>query len=168
MNWNEFAVSGMEMARWFTLSSVEDLTDEEMMFQPAEGLNHPLWLLGHIATSESGLILSLCKGEGLLPRDWMGTFGIGSKPVADATVYPSRAEVLSWLEKTHVAAIDYVRSLTPEDLDRRPVGIDRFPKSAQERFSSVAKAITGHIAHESSHTGQVAMLRRLMGKSPRV
>ncbi len=168
MNLNAFAVSAMEMARGLTVSSVADLTEDEMMFQPAAGLNHPLWLLGHIATSENGLILSLCRGEGLLPPDWMGLFGIGSKPVADPTAYPSRAEALSWLERTHAAAIDYVRSLAPEDLDRRPVGIDRFPRSAQERFHSVARGITGHITHESSHTGQIAMLRRLMGKPPRV
>lgn len=168
MNWNEFAVSGLETSRWLTLSSIEDLSDEEMMFQPADGLNHPLWLLGHIVTSENGLILSLCKDENLLPGDWMAKFGIGSKPVADPMAYPSRTKVLDQLKKTHATAVEYVRSLTLEDLDRRPVGIDRFPKSAQERFSTVAKAVCGHISHEAGHAGQISMLRRLMGRPPRV
>ena len=168
MNLNDFVVSALETARWLTVSAVEDLTDEEMMFQPADGLNHPLWLLGHIAGSENGLILGACKGQNLLPKGWMGKFGIGSQPVADPGVYPERDQILALLEKTHAAALDYVMSLAPEDLDDRPVEIDRFPPGAQERFSTVARCISGHVTHESSHVGQIAMLRRIMGKAPRV
>jgi len=168
MDLNDFAVSALDMARWLTLAAVKDLTDREMMFQPALGLNHPLWLIGHIATSENGLILDACAGQDLLPPDWMGKFGIGSQPVSDANVYPTRDEVLALLEKTHAAALDYVKSLTPEDFDTRPVNLDRFPPGVQERFSTVARCISGHVSHEFSHVGQIAMLRRIMGKAPRV
>jgi len=89
MDLNEFAVGALENAKWLATAAVEDLTDAEMMFQPKEGLNHATWLLGHIAESENGLILSFCKGENLLPKGWHGTFGIGSKPTASPAAYPT-------------------------------------------------------------------------------
>ena len=158
----------MESARWLATQAVEGLTDEEMMFQPKPGLNHPLWLLGHIAESENGLILSFCKGENLLPEGWHGKFGIGSKPDADAGGYPSKDEILAHMEKVHAAAVAYVESLTPDDLDRRPPGIDHLPERAQEMFSTIGKCIYHHVGHACAHAGQITMLRRLLGKQPRV
>ena len=168
MSWNDFAITAMETARMMTLAGVDGLTEEEMMFQPKAGMNHPLWLLGHIATSENGLILHACAGKDLLPEDWMGKFGIKSTPVADMKAYPKREEILATLAKTHAAAMAYVKGLKAEDLDKRPMGIERFPKGAQERFNTVGKCIAGHITHEASHVGQITVLRRLMGKTPRV
>ena len=168
MELNEFAVTGLEMARWMTLAGVEGLTEAEMTYQPKEGMNHPLWLLGHIAVSENGLILRLCSGKDLLSGDWQGKFGIKSVPVADAKAYPKKEEVLAALAKTHEAAIEYVRSLAASDLDKRPMNLGEMPPSAQARFSTIARCIAGHVAHEASHVGQMAVLRRLMGKQPRV
>ena len=105
MSWNDFAITEMETARRMTVAAVEGLTDEEMMYQPKPGMNHPLWLLGHIAGSENGLILHACTGKGMLPEEWAGKFGIGSKPVADAKAYPKREEILAAMAKTHAAAI---------------------------------------------------------------
>jgi len=167
MDLNEFAVGALENARWLATQAVEGLSREEMMFQPKEGLNHATWLLGHIVESENGLILSFCKGENLLPKGWHETFGIGSTPKADASDYPTKDEILGHMEKVHAAAVEYVKSLSPEDLDRRPPGIDHLPERAQELFSTVGKCIWGHVTHASSHAGQITMLRRLLGKQPR-
>jgi hypothetical protein len=168
MSWNGFAITAMELARGMTLAGIDGLTDEEMMFQPKPGMNHALWLLGHISTSESGLILHACTGKSLLPGGWGEKFGIKSQPVGDAGSYPSKEEVLGVLAKTHAAAMEYVSGLAEEDLDKTPVGIARFPAGVQAKFGTVAKCIAGHITHESSHAGQMAVLRRLMGKQPRV
>ena len=168
MSWKGFVVMAMETARSMTLAGVEGLTDEEMMFQPKPGMNHPLWLLGHVATSENGLILHACAGKTLLPEGWAEKFGIGSQPVGDAKAYPTKEEVVATLATLHAEAIAYVKMLKEADLSSLPVGIERFPKPAQERFNTVMKCLTGHITHEASHAGQMAVLRRLMGKTPRV
>jgi uncharacterized damage-inducible protein DinB len=168
VNVNGFIVEALENARSLTTQAVEGLTDSEMLFQPKAGLNNALWLLGHIAQSENGLILGFCTGKGVLPEGWSEKFGFGSKPVADRAAYPTKDEILGHLKKTHTAAIEYVRSLKPEDLDKRPSGIDRLSPRAQERFSTVARCMEHHITHESSHAGQITMLRRLLGKTPRV
>ena len=61
-----------------------------------------------------------------------------------------------------------MKSLSPEDLDRRPPGIGGLPERAQQLFSTVGKCIYGHVTHASGHAGQITMLRRIMGKEPRV
>jgi len=168
MNINEFAIGALENANGLVTAAVEGLTDEEMLFQPKEGLNHATWLLGHAIDSENGLILSLCKGENLLPKGWHEKYGIGSKPSANAGDYPSKDEMLALLEKVHAAALAYVKGLSPEDFDARPQGLDRMPPSAQELFATLGKCIFGHCTHAAGHAGQIAMLRRLLGKKPRV
>ena len=168
MNVNEFAVGALENANWLVTAAVEGLTDEEMMFQPKDGLNNATWLLGHAVESENGLILSFCKGENLLPAGWHEKFGIGSTPSGDAGDYATKDEILGHLEKVHAAAVEYVKSLAPEDFDKRPPGIDALPKPAQELFATIGKCIFGHVGHASCHAGQITMLRRLLGKEPRV
>ena len=107
-------------------------------------------------------------GDNLLPMGWHQTFGIGSKPTADANAYPTRDEILAEIGKVHAAALEYVKSLSAEDLDKRPPGIDQLPERAQALFATVGKCIFGHVSHASGHAGQISMLRRLMGKEPRV
>lgn len=168
MDWKEMTLDSLEWARKLTLMGIDGLTDQEMMFQPKPGLNHALWLLGHIAESENGIILGFCKGENLLPAGWHETFGIGSQPKSDPKAYPSRKEILALMEKTHIAAIAYIQFLSAKDLDRQPPGIGNLPERARQMFATVGRCLQGHIRHESSHAGQIGMLRRLMGRAPRV
>jgi len=168
MDWKGPVIGAMELARAMTISAGDGLDEKEMMFQPREGLNHALWLLGHVATSENGLVLHACAGKNLLPEWWMGKFGIKSQPVAEAGFYPTKGEVLEMLGKTHAAAMEYVGGLTEKALGETPINLARFPATVQAKFGTVAKCLGGHITHEGGHAGQIAMLRRLMGKPPRV
>ncbi|HUV40038.1 MAG TPA: DinB family protein [Planctomycetota bacterium] len=168
MNINEFAVGALENAYRLVTMSVDGLTDVEMMFQPKPGLNHAKWLLGHAIDSENGLILSLCKGENLLPKGWHEKYGIGSKPSANADDYPSKTEMLALLAKVHAAAVAYVKGLSAEAFDARPQGLDRMPERARELFATVGKCVWGHVTHAAGHAAQIAMIRRLLGKPPRV
>ena len=168
MNVNEFAVGALENAYGLATASVEGLTAEEMIFQPKVGMNPPLWLLAHIVGSENGLILSFCKGENLLPKGWQKKFGIGSMPSAKAGDYPTKDEMLALLAKVHAAAVEYVKSLAPEDFDARPPGIANLPKRQQQLFATVGKCIFVHVTHTAGHAAQIATIRRLLGKPPRV
>jgi uncharacterized damage-inducible protein DinB len=168
MNLHDFMVAQIEAAREMTLSQINDFADDELLVQPCPGGNHPLWLLGHIANSEDGLILSFCKGENVLPGSYFKLFGIGSTPQTAASAYPSRDEILAGMEEAHAAAIDYVGGVSPEELDRPPHGLDRLRPEAQELFHSRGACILHHALHEANHAGQMAVLRRILGKKPRV
>ena len=71
---------------------VGDLPDERLAEQPMPGVNHPVWVLGHLAWSTD-------RGRSLLglpaecPPEWTPLFGFGSKPSTNRD-YPSRDELL--------------------------------------------------------------------------
>jgi len=168
MTVNDWLLNLLEDAHTHTLAQVEDLTDAEMLFQPRPGVNHPLWLLGHILWSEDGLILSRCGGKSALPKGYEGLFAMRTNPQADPSLYPKKAEVLRVLADVHTQAVKVVKGLTPEQLEERPLGYDKLPAGARELFWSKGACVGHHATHESAHAGQISILRRLMGKPFRV
>ena len=168
MNRMEFTLHLLEDTRKHTLAQVEDLTDQEMMFQPKPEVNHALWLLGHVATSENGLILRWCAGESALPEEYVKLFFMGTSPDPDPAVYPAKEEILKVLADVHTRAVEVVRDLSAEELDERPIGYDEMRGGARELFWSKGACIWHHAMHEASHAGQITILRRLMGKPYRV
>jgi len=168
MNVIDFAVHCLEDTRKHTLAQVEDLTDSEMMFQPRPDVNHALWLLGHIATSENGLILRWCAGESELPGEYMKAFFMGTTPKSDPSLYPTKDEILEVLAGLHTRAIDVVAGLSAEALDERPIGYEEMNPEAQELFWCKGACIWHHATHEAGHASQITTLRRLLGKRYRV
>lgn len=164
----EFIVHLLKDTRKHTLAQVEGLTDEEMMFQPGPETNHPLWLLGHIVTSENGLILRWCAGQSAMPEEYAKLFFMGTKPQSDLSIYPKKDEVLEVLADVHTNSIEVVETLTPEQLDERPEGYEEMAPGAQQLFWSKGACIWHHAMHEAAHAGQITLLRRLLGKPYRV
>lgn len=168
MNITEMLADQLEGARRITLETFNDLAPNERLHQAAPGLNHPLWLLGHIATSENHLILDFCAGKPLLPKEYGPLLGIGSKPVADASAYPPAETLLAELARVHEAALAYVRGMNPADLDLPPLGFERLPDRAKELFATRGRCIWHHAHHEAAHAAQMAYIRRLLGKPYRI
>lgn len=69
---NRFLVSYCRML-------VEDIADERLAEQPLPGVNHPAWILGHLAFS-ADRASSLLDASKELPATWTPLFGPGSKP----------------------------------------------------------------------------------------
>jgi len=67
-----------------------DLSDDEYFKIPAEGANHPAWIIGHIAVSEDSLVAAATGGEKEIAESLQELFKGGSKCVADAATYPTR------------------------------------------------------------------------------
>ena len=168
MNVTDLMVHCLEDTRKHTLAQVEDLTDPEMMFQPKPDVNHATWLLGHVVTSENGLILRWCAGESAMPGRFLKVFFMGTGPDPDPSVYPAKEEILKVLADVHTRAVEVVKGLSAEQLDERPVGYEEMPPGARELFWCKGACIWHHASHEAGHAGQISMLRRLMGKPYRV
>ena len=168
MNPNEMLIDQIESIREIALATFADFGPQEQFFQPSAGMNHPLWLLGHIATSEDHLILEFCTAAALLPERYNELFGMGSKLLEDPSGYPAAEEILGHLDLIHEAAIDYIRSADQEEFDKAPTCFDRFDERAAHMFATRGRCIWFHAHHEAMHTGQLGYLRRLTGKPYRV
>jgi hypothetical protein len=71
---------------------VDDLSDEQMVCQPAGVVNHPAWVIGHLARSFQQLGEEIGI-EPWLDDDWKRRFGTGSLPVGTSESYPRRSEL---------------------------------------------------------------------------
>src|SRR5262249_23610492 len=95
----------------------DDLDDARLATQPAPGVNHPAWILGHLAIATDGALR--CLGEpGVCPPEWAKLFGPGSTPVTDRAAYPSKAELLAVLDAGHERVLGAARRADPERMAR--------------------------------------------------
>jgi hypothetical protein len=144
----QFAVSASRIEK-----AIEGLSDEE--FYPApETANHMLWLLGHAANTRLGLIVLMGGAD---QRPWAELFSKGSQPGDETTLPPVNEVRESWTKA--VAALNaHFESLTDADL-AKPCARD-FP-IADKSILGAAAFLAGH---EMYHLGQMAALRKWLGK----
>ena len=160
----ELAIDHIRGARVFTHQFLKDLTDAEWFWSPPHYTTHLAWQVGHIAVAQYGLCLRRIRGrtsadESLIPDAYIETFKPGSTPVNDREKYPPLSEIKQVLDAVHEQSVDELSQLDDAELDG-PL-VDPHP-----RFKTKFAAIDFASMHEMVHAGQVAMLRRLMGKAP--
>jgi hypothetical protein len=139
---------------------VADVDDARFADQPAPGLNHPAWLLGHMAVvSDVGLGLLGRPRE--TPRLWKVLFGTASTPRADRDVYPSKDELWSAYESGHQRLTAAVVDAAPEAMEA-PHPVDFLKPGLATVGDLVAHILT---THEALHLGQLSSWRRHAGLS---
>lgn len=140
---------------------VGDLPDERMTEQPLPGVNHPAWILGHLAvTAESGA--KMLGGEATLPEDWAAKFGPGSKTSASRSDYPSKEALLSAFEGAFERLRTAAKSATTERLSA-PSPHPRTKAMLPTVGDLASFLLAGHFG---IHLGQISMWRRMTGMPP--
>jgi hypothetical protein len=160
----ELAINNLRGSRTFTKRFLTDLTDAEWFWTPSEYTTHIAWQVGHITTAQYGLCLRRVRGrtkedESLISDAYIEAFSIGSKPVADPKEYPLLDEIKQVLEA--------VIERTVSELSKRSDAELEVPlEQPHPVFKTKLGAVEFAPQHEMVHAGQIAMLRRLMGKPP--
>lgn len=153
-------VRAMELLAWtheFTGHLTADFPTEHLLHQATPTDNHVLWTLGHLTTTYSWLA-SLIDGKAAqVPESFTKLFGYQSKPVTDASVYPSHSDVLRHHHAAFARLMEAVGNLKPEDA-HKPTVNDSFG-FAKDRLDAVLKGCW----HEGWHQGQISTLRRALG-----
>lgn len=137
---------------------VDPLPDERLAEQPAGGVNHPAWVVGHLAIA-ADFGLRFCGAPTVCPADWSALFNPGSTPVADRSKYPSKAELLAAYDQAHQRLTAAVPTTDPGPWAApNPIGFLR------PGLPTVGDLL-GHIlsTHEAFHLGQVSTWRRVLG-----
>ena len=138
---------------------VGDLSDEQMVRQPNGVVNHPAWILGHLALTSDHLA-KLLDCESTFPAAWTEAFKPGGIPSGDAAAFPSKAEILDELAAQHERVATALTNADPaifaRDSTRASVTRQRFPTIGDYAVFLIS-------SHEGSHLGQIAAWRRAMG-----
>ena len=140
---------------------LQDIADERMAEQPLPGVNHPAWILGHLAYSADGAISRL-GGQKLLPPEWESRFRAGSKVSSVRSDYPSADELLRAVEQGFERARELAQSASSEQL-AAPSTNPMMKASLPTAREGVAFLLTGHLG---VHLGQFSAWRRMIGLAP--
>ncbi len=96
---------------------VADIPEEQMAAQPAPGMNHAAWVLGHLAYVFDSMT-AVWGQEPTMSKEWKQLFNVPSKPQPEREKYPSKAELWDAYEKNYQRIVDIVKAATPEDFDK--------------------------------------------------
>lgn len=163
MNTAEMLANQIERTREWTLKLLADFSGEEWAFQPAPGLQHALWLSGHLACAQDLLLFQRCLERSELDSGFASHFKIGGPiPAAEAHDWPAPQRVREMMDHMQAVTVKTVRQLSERTLDEPAYGKDG---ARHPHYDTKREAIAHLARHEAFHAGQLAMLRRLLGKS---
>lgn len=158
------AIDQIRFARKYTLGLLEEVTPDEWFRQPAEGVTHLAWQVGHLAMAEYRLALERIRGarpsdEALISAEFLAQFGRDSVPAPCVTDYPPMEEIRATFDRVHAETLRELPQLADEELDNPPLRPHRLVATKHGLLHWCAQ-------HEMLHAGQIGLLRRLLGKKP--
>lgn len=137
-----------------------DIADERLAEQPLPGVNHPAWILGHLAFSADLAAVRL-GGEKRLPAAWAAKYGPGSTKSSNRGDYPSKEELLKSVEQEFERARQLAKEATNEQLAAPTVSTNPLIRAGLPTTrDGVAFLLTGHLG---GHLGQLSTWRRMIG-----
>lgn len=137
---------------------VADLSDEQMIFQPAPKTNHPAWVLRHLHAYRE-VLAKMVAGQAVEdPKDH--PFGMLSYPEADASLYGSKEAILKDFNDAGEQLIEELKAGGDVAMES-PMPIQRW---AEGPFPRVGDCM-GYVlcSHEGTHLGQLSTWRRVQG-----
>ena len=155
-------VDQLTNARKYTENFLDNTDVDDWFRMPSEGVTHVAWQVGHAAIAEYGLALKRVRGRkpedaDLVSDEFLALFGKGSVPDADTNKYPTAAEIRAVFDRVHLQTIEELQSLSEEVLNEPT-------DPPHPMFKTKRGAIQWCANHELLHAGQIALLRRLLGK----
>jgi hypothetical protein len=158
------AIQQIEFARNYTLSLLQDVEDGDWFRQPAEGVTHLAWQMGHLAMAEYMLTMARMRGkrpedEQLISKAFLRLFLKGTRPESDPGKYPGPEEIRRVFDAVHRQAMLELPRADFKELEASvPEPYVVFPNKLGSLYFCAS--------HEMLHAGQIGLLRRLLGKEP--
>lgn len=159
MNTREHAASLCTFVRSVSGMILKDWPEDKHAFQLSQYDNHPLWVMGHLASTDAWLG-GVMGADIKVPDSFSKLFGMGSKPAGNAKDYPSFASVRATFDETHTKLLAWLAAASEADL-----GMQLKDKTGGFTTDPVDAVLKG-AWHEGWHFGQVSTLRRALGLPP--
>jgi len=159
-----YLVSRINFARQYTLGLIADIDDNQWFHSPSDGVTNVAWQMGHLAVAQFGLAIGRLRDvreddRQLLPEQFRALYGKGSQPSDDPSGQPTPQEIRRVAAAVHEQVLKELPAYAEEELDAalpNPHPVFRTKRGAVEFCA----------AHELIHAGQIALVRRMLGKAP--
>lgn len=158
------ALGRIRASRKMTETFLDGVVDEQWFWQPAEGMNHIAWHVGHLAFAQYFLCLKRIRDriepdETLISTAFLKKYKRASKPSGDPAENFSVEAIRRVFAEVHERSLAELASRTDAELDTPT-------HPAHPIFSTKLGGVEWCSQHELMHAGQIVLLRRLMGKAP--
>ena len=157
-------IIGMALKEYYSelKRALDGLTDEERRFQPTPHSHHIDFAVWHMARVEDDWVQRFAqKADTIWRRDgWHKKFGMSARDsglgytvdqVANLPAFDVD-EMMTYYDSAREGTLEYIESMTADDLDT-------IPHPERRPDYTVGKMFSHLIVEESQHTGQVAYLR---------
>jgi hypothetical protein len=157
-------VDQIRTARSYTTGLLETIEPRDWFRQPAEGVTHVAWQVGHLAFAQYKLALERFRGARpydveLIAADFLARFARGTVPDPDPARYPAPAEIRAVFDRVYRQALEELKDLPDAELDQPPL-------IPHPLCPTKAATLVWCNQHEMLHAGQIGLLRRLLGYPP--
>lgn len=145
------------MLRGYGDGLVADIVAADFCKQPVAGMNHPAWIIGHLAVAADRHATFVgCEAQ---LADWKEQFGFGSEVSSEASAYPGKDELMAAWHSAHDRYVAAVQAAPPELL----AGPNEYvrPEALPTLADFITFSMTGHTA---THLGQLSAWRRADGR----
>lgn len=162
MTQGELLADQVRRTRDWTLMLLDDLLGDDWLFQPEPGMQHALWICGHLASAQDTLLFTRCLNAPRLEAEFKTHFPIGG-PIKSAAEYnwPQPAAVTAKMHEMQEASVAAIAKMSDALLAEPAPGKD----GAKHPHYDTKLGALGHLSrHEAFHAGQLAMIRRMLGK----
>jgi hypothetical protein len=159
MNAKQAIQAAMDMSSMVMSRYLSDLSDADLLKRPGKGCNHLAWQLGHLISSEAGLINSVAPGKGpQLPEGFEEKHAKDRANVDDPKQFCSKQQYLDLMQQANKCAVEVLSGMSESDLDKpAPERVRSFCPTVGNVFILIAQ-------HPLMHAGQFVPVRRELGK----
>lgn len=157
----QFLANNLRLALGYADGLAKDIPADKFAFKPHPTINHPAWCMGHLALYPDRAFGGLLGRTDLVHANEKFTklFEPGSKCLDDASIYPSKDEIMKELRDRHAVMLDYLATVDDE-VFQRPTAHERYAA----RFPQIGCALHFLFAnHIMMHLGQISSWRRCIG-----
>ena len=137
---------------------LSDMSDDDIVVCPVEGAHHAAWQLGHLILNERRTVEAIRAGGGVeLPQGFEEAHG-KEVPLSSREGALKVSEYLALMKAQRAKTKEILKSLSDTELHQpAPEFMRGYAKSVASAFITIA-------SHEMMHSGQIAVIRRKLGK----
>lgn len=140
-------------------SYIGDLTDAELLKRPGRGCNHVAWQLGHLISSECGLLNAIQAGAApALPDGFDRNHSKDNAASENPADFLTKQAYCDLAEKVHAAVLACLDAFPDNKLD------EPSPENYRSMFPTMGSIFLLIATHPMMHAGQFVPLRRELGK----
>lgn len=159
-SFSELARISLTGSRDFLGKILDSLNDDQLTARAGGTGNHSLWVMGHIVFADDLFVSAFQEQASMIPESYQALFGQGSHVSANASDYPSRAELLEKMDEARARTLEWVSGFDDESaFQAAPEQVQAFANNAIEAATTLAQ-------HEFMHAGQLTSVRASLGMKP--